>query len=133
MGELKATYENALRTLPKDMPEKSKKKKELKSHFYLSVKELIGTEKYMEWIAYLDKRLERKFINEYGFTYEQFQTYQDLENWQAVSIMRIKSSAIPKEEKLQRIQQIQNTKIENLKKALPAKQFQKWYKAYVEK
>lgn len=131
MGELKAEYESSLRELPQDLPEKSKRKKELKSHFHQSIKELIGTDKFLEWIAYLDKRLERKFINEYGFTPEQFQIYQDLENWQAVSIMRIKSSAIPKEEKLRRIQQIQNTKIDNLKKTLPSEQFEKWHKVYM--
>lgn len=78
----------------------------------------------------LDK-VKRQFKNEYDFTDEHFQIYQNIENRQTIDIQRIQNSAIPKEIKTLKIKIIRDAKVEYLRKSLPHKQFTKWYDANV--
>ena len=93
---------------------------------------MLGDEKFAQWTEYRNHALERKYIKKYGFTMEQFQQYQELANRQAVTVLRIRSSAIPKEEKRRRIQEAKEEKVASLRQILPSEQFDKWHKAYLD-
>ena len=133
LGLLKADYEKALKNLPENKRERKNARQNLESKYACSVKSLIGDDKFNEWMAFRNSKLERVFMNNFGFTKEQFLKYQELENMQAVEIMKIRSLAIPKEEKKSRIRAVKEAKIESLRDILPSEQFSKWYKSYHQK
>lgn len=133
MGKLKASFENALRNLPENRKERKTARLELEAEYYSQVKSLIGDAKFKEWMDYRNSKIERVFINEYGFTKQQFKKYQDLENKQAVEILKIKDQAIPKDEKARKIQKVKEAKIQSLREYLPERQFNKWYQDYQKK
>ena len=131
MGEIKATYQKSMHEVSKGDPEYKSKQRALKEHYHSSVRQLLGAEKFIQWIEYQNRAIERKYTEQYGFTMEQFRKYQDMENRLAVTILRIRSSAIPKEEKSRRIKEVKEEKVENLRQYLPAEVFDKWHKAYL--
>lgn len=132
MCEIKIAYKKSMQGVSPEHPEWKIKKQELKKEYHRSLRQLLGDEKFTQWTEYQNRALERKCTEKYGFTLEQFKKYQDLENRQAVTILRIKSSAMPKDEKRRRIQEAKEEKIESLRQILPAEQFDKWHKAYME-
>lgn len=133
MCEIKVAFKKSALNLSKKDPEYKSKRQALKEQYHSTMRQLLGAEKFMQWIEYQNRALERKYIKKYGFTMEQFRKYQDLENRLAVTILRIKSSAMPKEDKLRRILEAKEEKIASLRQYLPAEVFDKWHKAYLEK
>lgn len=132
MGELKSTYLKSVESTPLNQDGVWDKRREVTNKYRQSVKGLLGQEKFMRWLEFPAENLESLYLQEYGFTNEQYQQYQELENKQAVSIFRIKNSPIPHAEKQERIDRVKEEKIEELRKILPAEQFTRWHRAYLE-
>lgn len=130
MGDLRAKYYKAKKALPDSRSFGKAKQWEIEEIFRNSLKSLIGDEKFIEWFNYMGDKIKRHFKNEYGFTDEHFQIYQDIENRYTIDIQRIQSSAIPKELKSLKIQRAKEIKIECLKTLLPKEQFTKWYNSH---
>lgn len=132
MGELKNSYLKSIDAIPLDQEGIWDRRRELRKKYRSDVKELIGEEKFKKWMEFPSQRMEKMYLQEYGFTEEQYMQYQSLENQQAVVILCIKTSPIPHEEKQERIAQVKSEKIEKLRQILSVEQFDKWYGAYLE-
>ncbi len=132
MGKLKDAYIKSIEGLPKNKKERRIQKAELEEEYHTNIYNLIGKDKFAVWIKFRETRLERKYIEKYSFTKEQFNLYKEFENKQAIDILKIKNSAIAKEIKKIKIQEIKNRKIKNVEKILSAEQFQKWYSDYIQ-
>lgn len=133
VGELKASYRKSLSELKAEDPLWSTRKKELDTWYHQTLKNLIGNEKFMIWIEYQSHSMERHYKDVLGFTDAHFMKYQEIENRQAVEILRIKSLGLTREEKIAGIQKAKEDKVERLRLILPSKQFNKWHKSYLER
>lgn len=136
MGELRLRYENrqlALRNQNLPTKERKAKLKEYKTGFRDKIKKHIGSVKYAQWIAYKAGSHQRHYKKTFGFTPEQYNQYKEIENKKAVRIMRIRKSAIPKEQKAAKIESVRQAKIESLRNILDGAQFDKWYTVYCKK
>ncbi len=132
LGELKAGYDRQVKEIRssglKSTPRKEKLE-EAEVEYIKNVRNLLGNEKFADWQKYRNARLERIFMAQYGFTRQQFQKYQELENWQAIEILKIRNSSHSQEEKRQMILAVKSRKTEMLRKELPAEQFNRWMEA----
>lgn len=133
MGRLKHTFTQNLRQLPENRSERKVRRAELEDKYRNDIYILIGEDKFTAWLNFQDTRLERRYIEKYGFTKEQFRQFQELENRQAVEILKIKNTAMAKERKKARINEVKARKVQGLEKILNAEQFQKWHEDYIRK
>lgn len=134
MGGLKAGYEARIAALNAESitPKERKSQKELLDKEYRDkLRELLGAEKYAEWLHFKNTALERKYKTRYGFTTAQFNKYKEIENKTAVDLFAIRQSAKPADEKATKTEAVKESKVESLRAILPSGQFEKWYADYM--
>lgn len=133
MGELKLTYMRGLKSLPENKKERKAQRQALEEKYRNDLYQLLGNNKFSAWEDYQNKRIEITYREKYGFSKEQFERFQELENMQAIEISKIKNTAIPKDLKKAKIQKAKDKKVQQMKQILSADQFSKWYKDYQQK
>lgn len=134
MGEIKAAYDaQALAMNNQKLPgrERKSQKEMLNKEYHTKLKALLGEEKFAKWLNFKDLTLERNYKAKYGFTTKQFDKYKAIENKMAVNILTIKKSAIPIDEKSEKILALKEKKIESMRSLLSPTQFEKWHKDYL--
>lgn len=136
MGKIKVEYTKSVTALnEQSLPAREKKsaKNELDRKYRNDLKVLLGNTKFAEWQQYKDTEHVRRFKQNFGFTDEQYKKFVDLENAQAVTLLKIKNSAMPFDEKEREIAAAKNIKVEALREILSAESFDKWYEYYLRK
>lgn len=133
MGKLKLSHMHELKSLPENKKERKTQRQALEDKYRSDLHQLLGNRKFSAWMEYQNQRIERTYTEKYGFTKHQFEQFKKLENKQAIEILRIKNSAIPKEQKKAKIQEAKERKIKQLEQILSVDQFSKWHKDYLQK
>ncbi len=134
MGKLKVEYDKSLKML-EGLPDKeaNEKRATIEAGYRQSLRNLLGEEKYSEWLSYKNGATARRFKNQFGFTEEQYEQYKTIAKWQAVQILTIKNTVQSPEERKTRIAEIKQMKIDSLRTVLPREQFGKWFEYYQRK
>lgn len=134
MGALKAEYEKSLKaTDGQPYKEMKAQRAAIEAEYRENLRGLLGEEKYGEWLKYKNGATARKFKNQFGFTESQYEQYKGIEKWQAVQILVIKNTAVSPEERVQKIEETKQAKVDSLRAVLPEEQFGKWYDYYQRK
>lgn len=131
MGALKAEYEKSLKAIEGlSYKETKTKRAAIEAEYRRELRNLLGEDKYTEWLSYKNGAIERKFKSQFGFTNEQFKQYKAIEKWQAVQIMIVKNTETSPEERAAKVAEIKQAKVDSLRTLLPLEQFEKWYEYY---
>ena len=134
IGALKSEYEKSLKaTEGQPYRETKAQRSAIEAEYRESLRGLLGEEKYGEWLNYKNGATARKFKNQFGFTESQYEQYKGIEKWQAVQILVIKNTATSPEERVQKIEETKQAKVDSLRAVLPQEQFEKWNEYYQRK
>lgn len=136
MGKIKADYINSIQELEKQQlsdREFKFRKSRLDKQYRSDIHNFLGDAKFSEWLNYKESENERRFKNVFGFTDGQYKKYIELENREAVLILKIKNSGISTNERAQKIADAKTEKVSALKELLSANVFAKWYEYYLRK
>ena len=134
MGKKKLDKGNSIAEIKgQNLPKKSEraKIKEINSSHGSDVRDIIGDKKYSQQLAYNDAKHERTFKKAYNITNEQYNKYKDLENARAIKLKTVKQSTLSPSDKKVKIDEIQGSKVEDMKSILAGEQFEKWNKSYL--